>query len=109
MSEIAKMIVKQGGPVQNGPGLHGARIGQSWVYPGLVIDVLVDDPESPHDGWVMVVGPKPDPVAMAGTWKSSDDIGWVELTHLAEVGEDETQYLLTLKADGSVASCVRVK
>jgi hypothetical protein len=69
----------------------------------------MDDPESPHDGWVCIKGPRPDPVAVDGTWKLSDKVGWFELSHLTSTSPDESQYLLTLGNDGNVKSCIRVK
>lgn len=89
------------------PDPHGGTtIGRIW--PGQRLDVLVDDPESPHDGMVTVLGPNPDPVRDDGTWKDTNIVGWIKLSRLTELAPGDKQYLLTIKENGD-ASITRIK
>ena len=83
----------------------GTTIGRIW--PGQPLDVLVDNPESPHDGMVTILGPKPDPVANDGTWKATGRVGWCKLARLTEIDPNEMQWLMTLKA--GTMSITRIK
>ena len=107
MSRIATMIVKETSSIKPGPE-GGTTIGTA--YAGLLLEVLLDDPESPHDGFVTIKGPKPDPVKTDGTWKSSGKVGWIELAHMGEVAPNEHEYKLIVDAaTGAVKSCVMVR
>lgn len=107
MTKYLDTVVISSGPVRDGPGTHGKDIG--YVYSGVSLQVLIDDPESPHDAWVQIIAPKPDPVRLDGTWKNTEAIGWIEYSHLRPIIANERQYLMTLNEDGSVKSCVRVR
>ena len=109
MSRIANVTVIQSVPVKPSPE-GGDTIG--WIYPSIgIIQVLLDDPESPHDGNVLVKGPVMSSfIQTDGTYRSTKQFPWVELSHLQETAPNEHEYKLIVDAvTGAVKSCVMVR
>lgn len=72
-------------PVKAGPE-GGSTIGQVLKDQVLIIEI---SKESPHDGWVHVLGPNP-PINSDGTYLKTNRPGWVELSHLVDMSEDHS-------------------
>lgn len=107
MSKTINVITREFSQIKPSPE-GGTSIGT--VYAGVHLEVLIDDPESPHDGFVTIVGPKPNPVALNGTWKTTGKVGWIEYAHLTPIGANEFEYRLIVDAGtGDIKSCIRVR
>lgn len=83
--------------LQDEPGVHGTRLTGAIIgkYQSLIIEV--DTKESPHDGWVHIVGPNPRPINDDGTYLLYGKPAWVELAHLENVDADKS--LVTLEVN----------
>ena len=79
-------------PVKAGPE-GGTTIGKVYTGQVLIIDL---SKESPHDGWVHIVGPNP-PINIDGTYLKTGKPGWVEISHLFDMTYDHTT--LTIDID----------
>jgi hypothetical protein len=87
--ETKAMQVIQNCPVRTAAGLHGAVIPGAMIYVGNVL-VIEQSSESPHDGWVHVVGPNP-PINANGNKPA-----WVELSHLKDANAQSDTIVINI-------------
>ncbi len=73
--------------LRDAAGLHGSGIDGAVIGAYQTILIEVDTNQSPHDGWVKIVGPNP-PINPDGTYLRYGRVAWVELAHLEEVNAD---------------------
>lgn len=82
--------------IRDAGGLHGSGIEGAQIGKGEVLVMQVDTPESPHDGWGLIVGPNP-PINPDGTYLRYGKKAWVEMAHLVEIGANIERINLTLE------------
>lgn len=90
-------------PVRNAPGLHGSVLG--FIGPNVTLIVEVQTKDSPHDGWVHVIGPNP-PISEDGNYLKTKKPGWVELAHLEDVSSNKTRVTLEIDWDAHTVTLV---
>lgn len=83
--------------VRSAAGLHGSILQGALIYVGTVL-VIEQSSESPHDGWVHVVGPTP-PINADGTYLNYGKPAWVELAHLKDANASSDTIVITIDWD----------
>ena len=101
--ETKKMVTKQKCIVKNGPGLHGADIPGAVIYSGQYVLIELSA-ESPHEGWVHLVGPNP-PINEKGLYLKTKHQAWVELAHLGELSTDKSVITIEIDWTNKTFSC----
>jgi hypothetical protein len=95
--KVINVVVNMYSPIQNGPAKHGRVIG--YAGEGLRLQVITENPESPHDNWYLIVGPMPNPINAAGSWMGSGAAGWIECPHVSLVNWDGRIFVLKIPSD----------
>lgn len=94
MTSTKTMQVIQNCPVRDAAGLHGAVLPGAMIYVGTIL-IIEQSSESPHDGWVHVVGPNP-PINADGTYLNYKKQAWVELTHLKDANAQTDKIIINI-------------
>ena len=77
---------------------EGAWLGpNAYIWPGTTVVIEISN-ESPHDGFVHVVGPNP-PINPDGTYLKYKKQAWVELAHLEEANAQTDSIVINIDWD----------